>query len=130
MNTQEQEKFIVDMYKDIFQNADMDKFNDYFSKDFVEDNNYDVLDHATMMEHVKEIGTRPEKAKFDLEFIVNEPRKVVVRTIVTYADQIAGAAPLSLLISYWGFNEEGKINRCIEVEYPGETDSDDDDDSK
>ncbi len=128
MDPKTQETLIKNLYADIFQDADIEKFNDYFSKDFVEDNNYDVLDHATMIEHVKEVGTRPEKAKFDLEFIVNVPGQVVVRTIVTYADQIAGAPPLSLLISYWGINKEGKIDRCIEVEYPGETDSDDDDD--
>lgn len=128
MEPKAQETLIKNLYTDIFQNADLEKFNDYFSEDFVEDNNYDVLDHATMIEHVKEVGERPEKAKFDLEFIVNVPGQVVVRTIVTYADQIQGAPPLSLLISYWGINSAGKIDRCIEVEYPGETDSDEDED--
>ena len=51
----------------------------------------------------------------------------VAGTIVTYADQIDGAPPLSLLLSYWGINEAGLVNRCIEVEYAGETDSGDDD---
>ena len=128
MEPKAQDTLIKNLYTDIFQNADLEKFNDYFSEDFVEDNNYDVLDHAAMIEHVKEVGERPEKAKFDLEFIVNVPGKVVVRTIVTYADQIQGAPPLSLLISYWGINSDGKIDRCIEVEYPGETDSDEDED--
>ena len=130
MDPKAQETLIRNLYTDIFQNAELEKFNDYFSEDFLEDNNFDVLDHAVMIEHVKEIGQRPDKAKFDLEFVVNVPGQVVVRTIVTYADQIQGAPPLSLLLSYWGINDAGKINRCIEVEYSGddesETDSDDD----
>jgi len=129
MDPKAQEALITNLYKDIFQDANLEQFNDYFSEDFLEDNNYDVLDHATMIEHVKDIGQRDEKAKFDLEFVVNVPGQVVVRTIVTFADQIQGAPPFSLLLSYWGINEAGKINRCIEVEYSGETHSDDSDES-
>ena len=129
MDAKAQETLICNLYTDIFQNAELEKFNDYFTEDFVEDNNYDILDHATMIDHVKDIGSRPEKARFDLEFVVNVPGQVVVRTLVSYADQIQGAPPFSLLLSYWGITEDGKINRCIEVEYPTETKSDDDDDN-
>ncbi len=128
MTSQEQEKLIRDMYTDIFQNADLDKLKTYFSDDFVEDNNYDVLDYKTFVEHVKSLGEHEDKAKFDLEFIVNVPGQVVVRTIVSYADQIAGSPPFSLLISYWGINKQGLVDRCIEVEASAEDDTGDDDD--
>lgn len=128
MNPKEQEALIRDMYTDIFQNADQDKLKTYFSNDFVEDNNYDVLDYKTFVEHVAEIGSRSEKAKFDLEFIVNVPGQVLVRTIVTYADQIAGAPPLSLLMSYWEINKQGLVSRCIEVEAATDEGDDDTDD--
>ncbi|MCE7990869.1 MAG: nuclear transport factor 2 family protein [Roseivirga sp.] len=128
MTPEQQEALITNMYTDIFQNADLDKLKTYFSDDFVEDNNYDVLDYKTFVEHVKDIGSHPDKAKFDLEFIVNVPGKVVVRTIVTYADQIAGSPPLSLLMSYWAINEQGLVSRCIEVEAATETEDDTTDD--
>lgn len=130
MNTKEQEVFITNMYTDIFQNADQNKLKTYFSSDFVEDNNYDVLDYKTFVEHVKDIGSRSDKAKFNLEFIVNVPGQVVVRTIVTYADQIAGAPPISLLISYWQINEQNLVSRCIEVEASAEDDTDTDAEAK
>lgn len=128
MTTELQEILITNMYTDIFQNADLDKLETYFSDDFIEDNNYDVLDYKTFVEHVKDIGSHPDKAKFDLEFIVNVPGQVVVRTIVSYADQIAGSPPFSLLMSYWGINEQGLVSRCIEVEASAEADNDTDDD--
>lgn len=125
MSPKEQEILIRNMYSDIFQNGDLDKLKTYFSDDFVEDNNYDVLDYDSFVEHVKDIGSRPDQAKFDIEFLVNIPGKVVIRTIVTYADQIAGAPPLSLLISYWQINQQGLVNRCKEVELSSQEDEDD-----
>ena len=117
MTLKEQEEFIIDMYADLFHDADATKVPKYCSKDFVEENNYDVLDYDAMVAHVEEIGTRSAQGIFDIEFIVNVPGQVVIRTIVTVTDQIEGAPPVSLLISYWQFNDEGKVNYCKEVEY-------------
>ncbi len=117
MTTHEQEAFINQMYIDIFQQADLKKIPKYFSADFVEDNNYDVLDHPAFVAHVEELSKRSVKAKFNIEFLVNVPGQVVIRTLVYSEDQIDGAPPLALLISYWGFNSEGLVNRCIEVEH-------------
>lgn len=130
MTPEQQANLVLNLYNDIFTNADLSKFDQYFTDDFVEDNNYDVLDHDSMIAHIQDLASREDKAKFDIEFIVNVPGQVVIRTIVTYADQIQGAPPLSLLVSYWGITEDGKFNRCIEVEYsePDDTTSDDDDD--
>ena len=132
MTPEQQAELVLNLYNDIFTNADLNKFDQYFTEDFVEDNNYDVLDHSSMIAHIKDLASREDKAKFDIEFIVNVPGQVVIRTIVTYLDQIQGAPPLSLLVSYWGITEDGKFNRCIEVEHSEPmmtTDSDDDDDS-
>jgi hypothetical protein len=129
MSPKEQETLIRNMYADIFQNGDLDKLKTYFSDDFVEDNNYDVLDYDSFVEHVKDIGSRQDRAKFDIEFLVNVPGQVVIRTIVTYADQIAGAPPLSLLISYWQINEQGLVSLCKEVELSSHDDEDDEDES-
>lgn len=128
MSPEEQKTLITNMYTDIFQNADLDKLKTYFSDDFVEDNNYDVLDYKTFVEHVKSLGEHPEKAKFNLEFVVNVPGQVVVRTIVSYADQIAGSPPFSLLLSYYAINEQGLVSRCIEVEASAEDDDGNEDD--
>ena len=117
MTTQEQENFILRMYHDLFREASTDKISEYCAPDFVEENNYDVLDYGTFVQHVEAISEQTDKASFDLEFIVNIPGQVVVRALVYLDDQIKGAPPASLLISYWQFNEQGKVNYCKEVEY-------------
>ncbi len=115
MNPVEQEKFIKQMYVDIFQNTEVEKISKYYSKDFVKENNYDISDYKAFVEHVKDLSTG-SKAKFNLEFLVNVPNKVVVRTIVNSVNQIAGAPPIALLISYWQINDDGLINYCKEIE--------------
>lgn len=117
MRPSEQEKFINQMYIDIFQNTNVDKIPEYFAEDYVKDNNYDISDYEAFVAHIKDLKEQSTKANFDLEYIVNIPTKVVVRTIVSNADQIAGSPPLALLISYWQFNDDGLINYCKEVEY-------------
>lgn len=117
MNSQQQEKFIRDMYQDLFHDANVEKIPTYCAPNFVEDNNYDVLDYDAFVAHVKDVASRPVKAVFDIEFIVNIPGQVVIRTIVNAEDQIKGVPPISLLISYWQFNKDGLVDYCKEVEH-------------
>ena len=116
MTLAEQEKLINQMYIDIFHKVEVDKIQEYFASDFIKENNYDISDYDAFVDHVKELKDGPE-AKFDLEYLVNIPAKVVVRTIVSLTDQIEGSPPVGLLISYWQFNEDGLINYCKEVEF-------------
>jgi len=117
MTPKQQEVFIKNMYEDLFRNANVNKVPNYCASDFVEENNYDILNYNTFIKHIEAIGKQDEKASFDIEFTVNVPRQVVIRTIVNLDNQIKGAPPISLLISYWQFNKEGLVNYCKEVEY-------------
>ena len=115
MTPEQQQEFIENMYQDLFQNPDPDKIPDYCASNFMKDNNYDVSDYDAFVAHVKDLTTK-DKVTFDIEYVVNVPKQVVIRTLVYKADQIKGAAPVSLLISYWQFNDDGLIDYCMEVE--------------
>lgn len=114
MSTSSRQQLLTTIYKEVFQDANPAKVHEYFSSDYVQDTNYDVLDHQDFVEHVKSLQTGP-KVSFKLEFLVDTPEKVVVRTLVLEDKQISGAPPLAMLISVWEFNEEDKICRCWEV---------------
>lgn len=115
LSPKEQKDFILNMYKDLFQDTDVSKIPDYCSPDFVKENNYDISDYKEFVTHVEDLKTK-SKVDFNIEFIINVPGQILIRTIVNDATQIKGSAPLSLLISYWQFNDEGLINYCKEVE--------------
>ena len=115
MTLENQKDFILRMYAHLFQNTDVDKIPTYCASNFMKDNNYDVSDYDDFVAHIKDLQTK-EKVTFNIEFIVNVPGQVVIRTLVYKADQIKGAAPISLLMSYWQFNEDGLIDYCKEVE--------------
>ena len=116
MTLQEQETFINNMYSDLFVNTDLSKIPNYCAVDFVKENNYDVSNYQGFVDHIKELKDSCQKVSFDIEFIVNVPKQVVIRTLVRKDDQIQGAPPISLLISYWQFNDAGLIDYCKEVE--------------
>ncbi len=117
MKPQEQEQFILNMYDDLFVKTDVDKIPAYCAPNFIKENNYDVSDYNGFVAHIKDLQTKDGTPKFNIEFIINDPGKVVIRTIVDLEDQIAGAPPTSLLISYWQFNEDGLTDYCKEVEF-------------
>ena len=117
MTLQEQEKFILTMYEDLFVKTDVQKIPDYCSKDFIKENNYDVSNYDDFIAHIEDLKTKDGTPRFNIEFIINDPQKVVIRTIVNIEDTIKGAPPTSLLISYWQFNEDGLVSYCKEVEY-------------
>ena len=117
MTPEQQQAFIEKMYQDLFTDALVDKIPDYCSADFVEENNYDVLDYEAFVAHIEDLAQRDHKARFEFDYLVNVPGQVVIRTLVYLDKQIAGAPPSSLLISYWQFNEQGKVNYCKEVEH-------------
>ena len=119
MSPQDQEKFIKEMYQVLFAEADADKIPNYCTPDFVEENNYDVLDYDTFVAHVNSLSGNSGEVTFDIDFIVNVPGQVVIRTQVNVDDRISGAPPISLLISYWQFAEDGRVNYCKEVQYDG-----------
>lgn len=115
LSPKEQENFILEMYTDLFQNPDSSKVPDYCSSDFIKENNYDVSDYDDFIAHVDDLKSKG-KVNFNIEFIINVPGKVLIRTIVNNATQIKGSAPLSLLMSYWQFNDKGLIDYCKEIE--------------
>ena len=115
MTLENQKDFILRMYTDLFQNTDVDKIPTYCASNFKKDNNYDVSDYDDFVAHIKDLQTK-EKVTFHIEFIINVPGQVLIRTLVYKADQIKGAAPISLLMSYWQFNDAGLIDYCKEVE--------------
>lgn len=115
LSAKEQENFILSMYKDLFQDADSTKVPDYCAPNFIKENNYDISDYTEFVAHVEDLKTKG-KASFNIEFIINVPGQVLIRTIVNDATQIKGSAPLSLLMSYWQFNEKGLIDYCKEIE--------------
>jgi len=115
MTPTEQEAFIREVYKEIFEADKVELIGKYFADDFVEENNYDILTYKDFVAHVEDISGGPS-VSIDLEFIVNVPGQVVVRAIVNETGQIKGAPPMSLLISYWEINKEGKLSYCKEVE--------------
>lgn len=116
MTLQEQESFINSMYNDLFINTDVSKIPNYCASNFVKENNYDISDYQEFAAHVQDLHNSGEQVSFGIEFIVNVPKQVVMRTIVHKENQISGAPPLSLLISYWQFNDKGLIDYCKEVE--------------
>jgi hypothetical protein len=116
MTPKEQEQFILTMYDDLFVKTDADKVPDYCAPEFIKENNYDISDYDDFVTHIKDLQTKDGTPKFNIEFIINDPQKVVIRTIVDLEDKITGAPPTSLLISYWQFNEDGLVNYCKEVE--------------
>lgn len=115
MDLKGQRIFIEKMYSEIFQNVEIEKIPNFFSKDFFEENNYEKLNYDEFLIHVEKLKNS-EKVKFEIEFLVNEPFKVVVRVFVYSTSQILKSAPISLLISYWHFNTYGLIDFCKEVE--------------
>ena len=117
MTPQDQEQFILKMYQDLFRDTDVSKIPDYCAKDFIKENNYDISDYDAFVAHVKDLSTKDGTPIFNIEFIINDPKKVVIRTIVDMEAKIKGAPPASLLISYWQFNDDGLVNYCKEVEY-------------
>lgn len=117
MTAQAQEKFILNMYEDLFVKTAVQKIPDYCSKDFIKENNYDVSDYDDFIAHIEDLKSKDGTPHFHIEFIINDSQKVVIRTIVNMVDTIKGAPPTSLLISYWQFNEDGLVNYCKEVEY-------------
>lgn len=117
MTPPEQEQFILTMYDDLFVKTDVDKIPDYCAPNFIKENNYDVSNYDGFVEHIKDLQTKDGTPKFNIEFIINDPKKVVIRTIVDLEDKIKGAPPTSLLISYWQFNDHGLVDYCKEVEY-------------
>ena len=117
MTPEQQANFIERMYNDLFREADVSKVSEYCSADFVEENNYDILDYNAFVQHVDNLSEQSDKVSFEFDYLVNIPGKVVFRCIVNVDGRIAGAPPASLLISYWQFNDEGKVNYCKEVEY-------------
>lgn len=104
------------MYNDLFVNTDVTKIPHYCASNFVKENNYDISDYQGFVAHVKALHDSGEQVSFNIEFIVNLPKQVVMRTIVYKENQIEGAPPISLLISYWQFNDAGLIDYCKEVE--------------
>lgn len=117
MTPQEQESFIKKLYQDLFRNTDVKKVPTYCAPDFIKENNYDVSDYKDFVAHVEDLSTKDGTPIFDIEFIVNVPKQVVIRTIVNMEDKIKGAPPSSLLMSYWQFNNDGLIDYCKEVEF-------------
>ena len=119
MTPQEQEQFILKMYDDLFVKTDVDKIATYCAPNFMKENNYDVSDYDGFVNHIKDLQTKEGTPRFRIEFIINDPKKVVMRTIVNFEDKIEGAPPTSLLISYWQFDDHDLIDYCKEVEYAG-----------
>ena len=115
MNADQQKEFIENMYRDLFQNPDPSKVTTYCASNFMKDNNYDVSNYDEFVAHVKDLTTK-DKVTFDIEYIINTPKQILIRTLVYKANQIKGSAPISLLMSYWQFNDSGLIDYCKEVE--------------
>ncbi len=116
MSPQEQEEFVRQMYTDIFERCNYDNLSNYFTAEFVEENNYDILEYEAFEQHIKALGDSPA-VRIHLEFLVNVPRQVVVRAIVNEVEQIKGAPPVSLVMSHWKFDNDGMIEYCREVEH-------------
>ena len=116
MTLENQKEFILMMYTDLFQNTDVDKISTYCAPDFKKDNNYDMTNYDEFVDHIKDLKSTNEKVRFDIEFIINVPGQILIRTLVYKASQIQGASPISLLMSYWQFNDSGLIDYCKEVE--------------
>jgi hypothetical protein len=116
MTLQEQESFINSLYNDLFVNTDVSKIPNYCASNFVKQNNYDISNYQDFVTHVQDLHDKGEQVSFQMEFLVNVPKKVVLRVIVHKENQITGAPPLSLLISYWQFDNDGLIDYCKEVE--------------
>ena len=117
MSEPSRQELITNLYNDVFAEANPVNVAKYFAKNYIQQTNYDVLDFHDFIEHVKSLQDGP-RVSFKLEFLVDTPEKVVVRTLVIEDKQIPGAPPLGLLISLWEFNEEGLINKCYEVSSP------------
>lgn len=116
MTPQEQEDFIRQVYTDIFERCNYENIPNYFSAEFVEENNYDILRYEAFEQHVKSLGDSPP-VKIDLEFLINVPRNVVLRANVSELEQIKGAPPVSLVMSHWRFDNDGVLDYCKEVEH-------------
>lgn len=117
MTPKEQEQFILNIYEDLFVKTNVDKIPVYCAPNFIKENNYDVSNYEGFVAPIKDLQTKDGTPKFNIEFIINDPQKVVMRTIVDLEDKIPGAPPTSLLISYWQFNQDGLVDYCKEVEY-------------
>lgn len=114
MTANERKTFIENMYEDVFKTGNVDKVPLFFAADYQQETNYDILDHAEFVEHITDLSNGPS-VNFNLEFLLITDRDVVVRSIVTGENQIAGAPPVALLISIWSFNAQGLVNYCREV---------------
>lgn len=116
LSPKEQKDFILAMYQDLFKDTDATKLPDYCASNFIKENNYDISNYDEFVDHVKDLHTKDAHVNFDIEFIINVPGQVLIRTIVKNGTQIDGSPPLSLLMSYWQFNKEGLTDYCKEIE--------------
>ena len=92
MSEPSRQELITNLYNDVFAEANPVNVAKYFAKNYIQQTNYDVLDFHDFIEHVKSLQDGP-RVSFKLEFLVDTPEKVVVRTLVIEDKQIPGAPP-------------------------------------